>query len=401
MFQRAIELDPEFAMAYARLATVYFNLRRLPLAVEASTQAFKLRDRVSEKEKLYIASRYFAAVGQPEKDIETNELWIRTYPRDYVPRNNLGVSHNVRGQYEDAVVQLQEAVKLNPTATLARQNLAVAYMGLGRISEARATCLDVTATEGACSSLLFGIAFLENDAEAMKRYADGARSSQSLINLGNAAASQGKRKLARQFFVRASDLSAGDMPGTAQTAAAMMEAAFGDIQAAERQLGAEDNWQAALVLALAGSTRRAEQLASTLNVPPGLGPMQSAVVRAAIELQRKNPDKAIEALRPIVKYEPGGPSLVGIYLRGLAHLQAGAGAAAAAEFQKILDRPGVWPLHIVHPLARLGVARAYALEGDQANARKAYEEFLATWKDADPDIPILRSANDEFAKLNP
>jgi tetratricopeptide (TPR) repeat protein len=129
--------------------------------------------------------------------------------------------------------------------------------------------------------------------------------------------------------------------------------------------------------------------------------MQSAVVRAAIELQRKNPDKAIEALRPIVKYEPGGPSLVGIYLRGLAHLQAGAGAAAAAEFQKILDRPGVWPLHIVHPLARLGVARAYALEGDQANARKAYEEFLATWKDADPDIPILRSANDEFAKLNP
>jgi serine/threonine protein kinase/tetratricopeptide (TPR) repeat protein len=400
MFQRAIELDPEFAMAYARLATVYFNLRRFPLAVEASTKAFELRDRVSEKEKLYISSRYFVAVGDGDKDMETNELWVRTYPRDYVPRNNLGVAHNSRGQYEKALVQLQEAVKLNPGATLGRQNLATAYMGLGRLSEAKETCQAVTSTAGACPGLLFQIAFLENDAAAMKRYADEAKTVQSFVNLGSAAAFQGKRKQAREFFRRAADQAAAPGPGDGRAVAAMMEAAFGSAQDAERQLGDANHLQAALILALAGSVTRAEQLANTLNVPPGLGQAQVDVVRAAIELQRKNPAKAIEALHSLVKYEPGGPSLMAIYLRGLAHLQAGASAAAAAEFQKIIDHPGTTPLSFIHPLARLGVARAWARTGDHARARKAYEEFFAIWKEADPDIPILRRANDEFAKLS-
>jgi predicted Zn-dependent protease len=128
--------------------------------------------------------------------------------------------------------------------------------------------------------------------------------------------------------------------------------------------------------------------------------VQLDVVRAAIELQRNNPSKAVEALRSIVRYEPGGPSLIGIYLRGQAHLQAGVGEAAAAEFQKIVDHPGAWPLNVVHPLARLGVARASALMGDHEKARTAYEAFFARWNDADPDIPILRSARDEFAKLS-
>ena len=400
MFQRAIELDPEFAMAYARLATVYFNLRRFPLGVEASTKAFALRDRVSEKEKLYISSRYFGAVGQGDKEMETNALWVGTYPRDYVPRNNLGVAYNIRGQYDKALVQLQEAVQLNPGATLGRQNLATAHMGLGRFREAKETCQNVTSTGGACPELLFQIAFLENDAAAMERHADGARTPRSLVNLGNAAASQGKRTQAREFFRRAADRGPAPTPGGVRAAAAMMEALFGSPQDAERLFGEADDVQDALILALAGSVTRAEQLANTLTLLPGPGQVQLDVVRAAIALQRNNPERAIEALRSMVKYEPGPPSLIGIYLRGLANLQAGAGAAAASEFQKIIDHPGVLPLHVVHPLAQLGVARAYALMGDNEKARNAYEEFFAKWKEADPDIPILRNARDEFAKLS-
>ncbi len=400
MFQRAIELDPDFAMAHARLGTVYFNLRRIPLGVAAATKAFELRDRVSEKEKLYISSRYFLAVGEDDKDVETNELWVRTYPRDYVPRNNLGVSYNARGQYDQAVIQLEEAVRLNPSAGLARQNLANAYIGLGRFREAKDACQAFVTAGGTCSGPLFQVAFLENDTAAMQRYAEGARTLPSLVNLGNAAASQGKRKQARAFFTQAADRAPPSTIGGLRGAAAMMEVLFGSPQEAVRHLAEANDWQAALILALAGSVTRAEQIVNTLNLPGTRGQTQRDIVRAAIEWQRNNPAKTIEALRSSQRYEPGGPSLIAIYLRGLANLQAGAGAAAAAEFQKIIDHPGTFVLSVVHPLAHLGAGRAYALMGEPEKTRNAYEEFFAKWKDADPDIPILKSARDEFAKLS-
>jgi hypothetical protein len=181
----------------------------------------------------------------------------------------------------------------------------------------------------------------------------------------------------------------------------MMEALFGSPQDAERQVGAAKDPPAALTLALSGAVTRAEQLVNALDVPGGAGPVQIAGIRAAIALQRNNPGQAIEMLRPVAEYEPGGPSLIGIYLRGLANLQAGRGTAAAVEFQKIIDHPGTVPLSPVHPLAHLGVGRAYALMGDHEKARTAYGDFFRKWNDADPDIPILRSANDEFAKLSP
>jgi tetratricopeptide (TPR) repeat protein len=402
LFQRAIELDPTFVMAYARLATVYFNLRRLALSRETSAKAFELRDRVSEKERLYVSAGYYASNNQSDKEVETYELWVRTFPRDYVPRNNLGVGYSQRGEFEKARVQLEEASKLNPGAVLPRQNLALSFMGLGRFKEAKETCQSVTSggPDNLCPNFLFQIAFLENDVTAMNRYADAARTGSHFLNLANAAASRGKRKQARDFFVRAADVSPPDAR-LGREEVATIEALFGDPREAERLLRDANGLQAALPLALSGSTKRAEDISNAAN-PASRGPAVIALqtVRAAIELARNNPAKALEVLRPFENAEVSGGMLRSIYIRGLAHLHAKSGAAAATEFQKIIDRSGVVPLDVVHPLAHLGIARANVLIGDNAKARKAYEDFLRLWKDADPDIPILKQARDELSRIN-
>jgi len=387
-------------MAHARLATVYSNLRRGRLGAESAAKAFELRDRVSERERLYISARHYTALGQEDKVTETYELWVRTYPRDYIPRNNLGVGYNTEGQFEKALVQLQEGLKLNPSAGLTRQNLALAYMGLSRFGEAKAVCQGLTSPgrENLCPNTLFHIAFLENDTAAVQRFTDAASTPGQFVILGNAAALRGKRKQARDFFLRAMDTAAG--PANGRIAAALMEVGFGNPQEAERLIGnAATDLLSAMILGQAGAVNRAEELVNASPLPNTGARSQAAIVRAVIEMQRNNPAKAIELLQPLTKNEPGLPTLPGIYLRGQAHLQAGSGTAAASEFQRIIDHPGVAPLNIVHPLARLGIARAYALMGDKEKARKAYEDFFTLWKDADPDIPILIRAKEEFVKL--
>jgi tetratricopeptide (TPR) repeat protein len=403
MFQHAIELDSSFAMAYAKLATVYSNLRRIAPAREMSAKAFELRDRVSERERLYIVSRYYASHDQSDKEMETLELWVQTYPRDYEPRNNLGVDYNVRGQYEKGLIQLQEAAKLNPGSVLSRQNLAFSFLSLGRLKEAKELCQNLPSAgpDTLCTNYLFQIAFLENDATAMNRFAETAKTMPNFIVLANAAASRGKRKQAREFFLRASDVAPPGAPGGTD-GAALMEVLFGNPTEAGQLVRDRPGLQAALVLALSGSTKRAEDMANAADSQrSGTDLIALNIVRAAIELQRDNPAKALDALRPIEKYEPSPPTTSSIYIRGLAQLQAKSGAAAVGEFQKIIDRPAIVPVAIVHPLAQLGIARAYALMTDNAKARKAYEDFLALWKDADPDIPVLQQAKDELARLRP
>jgi len=401
LFQRAIELDPNFVMAYARLATVYSNLGRRAPSREMAAKAFELRDRVSEKERLYVSARYYASNSEADKEMETLELWVRTYPRDYVPRNNLGVNYLQNGQLEKALVQLQEASKLNPSAVLPRQNIALSFMGLGRLKEAKETCQSVTSggPENLCPNILFQVAFLETDVTAMNRYAEGARTAPHFLNLGNAAASRGKRKQARDFFVRASDVSPPDAR-TGREDAATMEALFGNVQEAEQLLRDANGLPAAFPLALVGSAKRAEENANVANAPRS-GPAFIAVqsVIATIELAKNNPAKALEALRRFENAETSAVMLRSIYIRGLAHLQAKSGAEAAAEFQKIIDHPGIAPLNLLHPLAQLGLARANVLIGDTAKARKAYEDFRKLWQDADPDIPILKQATDELSKI--
>jgi tetratricopeptide (TPR) repeat protein len=402
LLQRAIELDPSFAMAHARLAAVYSNLGRLPLARESATTAFDLRDRVSEKERLYITARYYSAIGQSDKELETYELWIRTYPRDYIPRTSLGLVYNAQGQWDKALAQLQEAAKLNPASTLIQRNHIQPLMALGRFADVKDTCRKHPgpSVEVLCFNSLFGIAFLENDAAEMARLADRASHTQHFVTLGNAAAARGKRKQARQLFLRSRDVPPA--PGGATgDGTAMMEALFENAAEAERSARNGTGLQAALPLALAGSVNRAQELldaaANGTSSSPALRLL--ATVRAAIALQRNNPAQAIEALRANLQYEITGATQTGVYLRGRAYLQAGDGAAAAAEFLKILDHPGIQPVSIVHPVARLGAARAYALMGDHARARDTYQAFFELWKDADRDIPVLIRAKEEFARL--
>ncbi|MCH7986712.1 MAG: tetratricopeptide repeat protein, partial [Acidobacteria bacterium] len=427
LFKRAIELDPNFAVAYARLGAVYGNMGEWENAIEYKKKAFQLKDRVSEPEKLYITAHYYGTVtGEIDKEVETYQLWKRTYPRDWTPPNNLAVLYGDTGEHDKRIEEARAALRLEPNYPFPYANLGFGYLDLNRFAEAKAVFEDAVA-QGRDDTVihigLYILAFLEMNQEAMQRQVDWAKGKPGeavMLSLqAGAAEYSGKLQEAGKLQQRSMQLARrlGRVENAARTAAfqALTEASLGNYQNARRQAEAAlaiapaSNVQkiAALALAWAGDVARAQALADDLGQRFPTDTLLNAralpTIRAAIEIQRGNPARAVELLETASLYElGGGPGNLGrasIYIRGQAYLRLGKGDEAALEFQKILDHPGLAALGPLRPFAHLGLARAHALAGDTAGARRAYQDFLALWKDADPDIPILQEAKAEYAQL--
>jgi eukaryotic-like serine/threonine-protein kinase len=429
-FQRAVSLDPNFAMAYARLGSNYFNLNQTVRAAEASRKAFELRERVSEREKFYIASHYGHFVtGNLEDARKSYELWAQTYPRDSSPSNNLAVIYNNLGDYANTLARAQQTLKMNPGSGTSYSNLVTAYLSVNRLDEARATAEEAK-SRNLDSPLnhanLYLIDYLQHDAAGMEREAAQLMGKPgyedvALYYQSETAACAGQLAKAKELSQRAAESAQrADEKETAAgyaAEAALRAALIGDMALAKQQAqavlplseGGDVKALSAMALGLAGDSTTAMHVADDLNrrlpedtiVQYDYLPM----IRAAVALHNSAPEKAIAALAPAAPYELGAASqnlnflLYPVYLRGLANLAAKRGTDAAAEFQKILDHPGVVLNEPIGTLAVLELGRAYALAGDSAKARTTYQNFFALWKDADPGIPILQQAQAEYSRL--
>jgi serine/threonine protein kinase/DNA-binding winged helix-turn-helix (wHTH) protein/tetratricopeptide (TPR) repeat protein len=423
-FKRAVELDPNFAFAYARLAAAHNNVGEIDQAGEYARKAFELRDRVSEREKFYITARYYDTVtGETTKAIENYETWRRTYPRDYTPWTNLAAIYCNAGQFDKALAEARQAVKLSPEPVFAVLNLAAAHMGLNRFEEARAILEKARAQNPdspGVRALLFSTAFIQGDVAAMQRCADAARGKpgeEALLFLrAQTAAFVGELERSREVFRQSIDVALRsnlrETAAGARVQGALLEAEFGNVRQAREGAAAAltiarargTQVLTALALARGGDVGRAQRLTEDLARRYPTDTLLHAIllptVRAAVELQANNPAKAIELLRAVSPYEFGyNAGLAPTYLRGQAYLRAKDGAKAAAEFQKVLEHRGTEPASPLYALAHLGLARASVMAGDATKGRLAYQNFLALWKNADPNIPILQEAKAEYAKL--
>jgi len=433
LFERSIQLDPNFAMAYATLGTDYHNMGEKILSTEVTRKAYELRSRVSEWERFYIESHYHHFVtGDLEKARDDYELWSQIYPREPVPAINLGVVYQTLGLYERSLEEFRDAHRLAPTESLNFDNLVLGYIHLNRLADARSIADQALSKHLDSSDLhlyLYELAFLENDAPAMAQQVSWAHSRPGTENLMLAmeaatAAYQGKltaaRDLSRQATTSASQAGAKELAAGCEAAAALWEALYGNIAAARRHSsaalvksnGRDAQFAAALAFAFVGDSARARVLSDDLakRFPEDTIVRLNYVpaVRAQLALGTSDgAPKALDMLSVASPYERGisGSStfwanLYPIYVRGEAYLASHQGAEAAAEFQRILDWPGVALNEPIAALAHLGLARAHALSGNIDDSRAAYNAFFSLWKDADPDIPILATAKSEYAKLN-
>jgi serine/threonine protein kinase/tetratricopeptide (TPR) repeat protein len=424
--KQAITLDPNFAMATAVLGQVETNLGAVSLGTEYTKKAYDLRERASELEKFYIESHYHENVtGDRQQANQVYQLWAQTYPHDAIPRGNLSVGHVQLGQWEKALPEALEAHQLAPDDGLTYFQVASAYVGLGRLDEAKATINDALAKKldlPLFHLTLYQVAFLQNDPAAVARELSVMSSSSpemAALSLNIAAGTEayfGRLEKARALVQRAVASQQG-VGGKDRAAAAMIEQAraearVGDTAAARKDtaaaMGLDPSFlikgAAAHVFAQTGDAARAESLAGEIVKERPSDTLANVyalpTIRAALELNRNNPEKAIELLQPVIPYDLANlRGLSSAYDRGQAYLLLHQGKEAAAEFQKILDHPGVVFNSITDALAHLQLGRAYALAGDEAKARAAYQDFFALWKDADPDIPILKEAKAEYAKL--
>ncbi len=429
-FQRAVSLDPNFAMAYARLGSSYGNLGETARSAENARQAYELRQRVSERERFYIASHYENyVVGDLESARKTCELWAQTYPRDDIPPGSLGVIYGTLGDYDKSLAAAQHSLQLNPASGNGYANLVNSYLVVDRLDEAKATAQEAQAHNLDSPLIhlsLYSIDFLQHDPVGMEREAAAVMGKPGfedvlLYNKSDTAAYAGQFSKAREF-TRLASVSAqhADEQETAaayESESAVREALVGNLNPARQQAqsalglstGRDVEAIAAIALALAGDASRATRLADDLakRFPQDTIVQFEylAMIRAAGALQAGKSAKAIEALAPALPYELGSPaqaltfSLYPAYLRGEAYIAAHQSSVAAAEFQKIIGHPGVVQNEPIAALAHLGLARAYALFGDPAKAKTAYQDFLALWKNAEPDLPILKQAKTEYARL--
>ena len=428
--KRAIELDPNFARAYYWLGIRYGNLSQTSLAIVNLKKAYELRERVSEREKLAIEAIYYLEVtGELQKSNDAYEVWAQTYPRDAHPHVDLGSNYLILGRYETSVSESLSALKLDGGNTNTYNNLVTAYLALWRLDDARAT-LDQSATHKIDAPNLhagwYFLAFLQGDEGAMQQQVaavmgrpggeDTLLSAQS-----DTEAYHGRLGKARELSRHAVESARqADFLGAAavwRANAALREAEFGnaaearqDAMAALTQTPSYDVQAiAALALARAGDLAHAQQLADQINHDMPLNTVVQSYwlpsIRAAMELSRKRPDAALALLQipPPLDLGLAPPLQVGsmypVYLRGEALLMKKQDKEAVEEFQEILDHRGLVLNFALGALARLDLARAYALENDSAKAKAAYQDFLTLWKDADPDIPILKQTKAEYAKL--
>jgi tetratricopeptide (TPR) repeat protein/predicted Ser/Thr protein kinase len=441
--QRAIELDPNFAMGYEAVGSDYDNLGELGRASDYITKAFQLREHASEREKLRIAANYYRSVtGELDKAAQTFQEDIESYPREYAAYNNLGIVYGSQGQYEKAVEITSQAVHLAPDRVGSYDNLANYTLALQRFDEARQIIRDAQSRkmdDDIFHSVLYTLAFFGADSAAMAEQQQWFAGKPEYENFGLALASDteaygGHLAKARELTKRAVDsaIRADNKEEGAiwQENAALEQAAYGNgtearqsaaeaLKLAPASQGVES--EAALGFAVAGDTARAESLAQDLGkrfpLDTQLQSLWLPAIQAQLTLDKKNPASALTVLQAAasaielgqIQFVSNISCLYHVYVRGEAYLAAGQGTAAAAEFQKIIDHSGIVWNCWTGALAHLGVARANALQakssqGADADAARvralaAYKDFLTLWKDADPDIPILKEAKGEYAKL--
>jgi len=430
LLNRAVELDPNFAMAHAVLGTVYSNLGDAALAAEQTKKAHQLRGQVTEREKFYIDSSYYnMATGELEKEIEVYEQWKQAYPRDWVPYHKSAYCDGYLGRYDKAAAGYREALKLEPDDVVNYIDLANTYITLNRLDEAKSV-LDEIQTRKLEHEYVpqtsYLLAFMRDDIKEMERLvsaATGNPSNEDIIFLSQSdtEALHGHLRSAHDFLNRAVDSAVqnGAKGRAAEWRAhtALREADFGNVEQAKQEAsaaltmasGTDVQALAALALARAGSVTRAHNIALDLSqrFPNDiwLENYWLPSIRAAIEIERKNPERAIQELQISRPYELGGDpitldTLYPVYLRGQAYLMQRKGTEAVAEFQKILDHRGRVANGALGALAHVQLGRAYMLLSDKAKARTAYQDFLTLWKNADPGSSLLREVTSEYSRLH-
>jgi eukaryotic-like serine/threonine-protein kinase len=433
-YKRAVELDPNFAMAYRAMSVIYSNLGEVERAAENARKAYELREKVSEPERFSIETTYYLeGTGELEKAAQTYEIWQESYPRESLPYTNSGVIYTDLGNLEKALDEAREAMLMEPNDSFNYANLGASYASLNRLDEAEEVYKQAEERKLGSEDLLTGrylLAFRKGDTARMAQMVSAHMGKPGTEDVLLAAQADtegwyGKLKHARELTRRAMDSAqhndAKETAATYQAAAALREVESGnpkqarhDANAAVRLAPNRDvRAMAALALARAGDTAAAEKLAAQLDKTFPLDTLVQRyllpTIRAGVALQRKDPNQAVQLLQLASMIELGQPTQATVYLcpvhlRGEAYLMLHDGSAAAAEFQKFIDHYGLVANFPWGALARLGLARAYALDAakDSAardRARTAYQNFLTLWKDADPDIPIYQQAKAEYAKL--
>lgn len=427
-YKRAIELDPNFALAYNGLGVIYMNLGQAELSQENAAKAYKLRDRVSERERLAISSFYHLINGEVDKAIETYQLTVQTYPRQVAPHVNLSVCFNRLGQLEAALAETQAAIKLDPSNGTAYQNSADLLVRLGRYDEARQIISAAQANKLdrlGFHATLFQLGFLNGDGALMQQQLAWTKGKPDEFRAAEwqaqTAAFHGQLREANELYRRASD--AAKQKNLTEVAAGILmqnglrhalagqtdqaRALFNEAIALSRNSFAHFSIGKSapfgpLLLTLGQALPQAQQFEGEIQRHQPRNTLTQAiwlpVTHAAAELQRQQPAKALELLSPVANYEAGA-FFYPAWLRGQAYLQLNRSAEAATEFQKMLAQRGVEPTSMLYPLARLGLARAQAQAGQAAQSRKNYEEFFKLWQAADANLPVLNAAKSEYAAL--
>ena len=433
LLKRAVALDPNFAMAHAVLGTVYSNLDDAALAAEQASTAYALRDRVTERERFYIDSSYYnMATGELEKEAEVYEQWKLAYPRDPAPLHKLAYCDGFLGRYEKAAAEYSEALKLAPNDVVNYVDLASTYITLNRLDAAQNVLHELQTRKlehEYVPEVSYLLAFMRGDSSEMIRLltaADNNPESQDILlsSQSDTEAFHGRLRLAREFLDRAVEAARQNEEGGRalewQVHAALWEAELENAGEARRlsmaalpvSVGKDvppEAVVAALALARAGDATRADSILQNLSrkfpADVWMNRYWFPSIRAAIELTRNNPGRAIEVLQVAKPYELGGDpitldTLYPVYLRGEAYLMERNAHAAISEFEKILEHRGRVANGVIGALAYLQLGRAYALSSDAPKARNAYQEFLALWKDADSDALLLQQAKAEYSPLN-
>jgi tetratricopeptide (TPR) repeat protein len=422
--KRAIELDPDFAMALAQLANVYANNNQTALAPDLSRRAYALQDRVSERERFFISWRYYRDAAQSwDKAFELAQLWTVTYPREVFAFNSLGVAHIYLGRYDRALEPLRHAMQLDAKFMPPISNLAGALMALNRYDEARATLKEGISRQigfGGGHRIAYLLAFLAGDRAGMTEHLNaslGIGSTNAAYGWeAHVAALAGRVSAAHDQFRRGVQLA--QQSGFAEVAAqlsiedAEAHAIAGQCAQVTRDLSGalganRDNVsleRAARALALCDESHEVQTVVAELErrFPDAtLTRRVSLPVVAAIGAIRHGEwSRALDILEPVRPYDHAPWSeFWPAYLRGEAHLGLKRGREAAADFTAILEHRGEAPISQLYPLARLGLARAHAAAGDPDKARDAYDEFLESWREADDTLPLLRAVRQERARL--
>ena len=430
--KKAIELDPKFALARSNLAVSYYNLNQNALAADSIRQAFELADRQTVRDRLHITTLYYdLGTGDVQKAIQSYKQWVELYPRDDIAKGNLASEYFLIGDYEQAANFARQALSIDPGSVAWYENLSTAYIALLRLNEAHYVlnlAFSRKLEDPAMHAELYALAFLQNDASAMQHEMDwsvgkpGGEDAMLALQADTEAYSghlQKARELSRRAVQAAQAANLAEPAAIWQGIAALRDAAYGKTQearaGADKVLDIAPNSRdaqtlAILVLARTGDSRRAQSMLDDLaaaNVSNTV--VQSAwlpTIRAQASLMDQKPDRALDLLEGVKPYERGQlignlsySCMIPAYLRGEAYLAAKQGAPALAEFQKLSESRGIVGNCWSGALTLLGQGRAQALSGSTSSARSSYQRFLELWKTADTDIPILKSARAEFAKL--